>query len=205
MNHVKVGDQTGSGMRLMAQDGQVDSDLKGMLIEAFRWLDPGAHSTHLVSDRSGWWRDPQILWRLGPALGSLYPGSRPTVVAAPEVTGFLLGPLVAGALRVGFVEAYKADRDRRVVDPMAWGRSRPDYRGHVAGLGVRAGRVGAGDRVLMVDDWVDTGAQLEALQAALVAAGADVIGAAVIVDDRDTTASDEPRIRSLLRGTDFPI
>jgi adenine phosphoribosyltransferase len=198
----------------VTQDGWVDAALKVRLIKAFRWLDPGPHSAYLVSDRSGWWRDPEILARLGPALGGLYPDTSPTVVVAPEVTGFLLGPLVASALRVGFVEAYKADRDRRAVDPMVWGRSRPDYRGRVLGLGVRAGRVGVGDRVLVVDDWVDTGAQIEALQAALAAAGAEVIGAAVIVDDRARAAvaaggrevadPGVPPIRALLNGADLP-
>ena len=182
----------------------MDADLKVRLIESFRWLDPGLHSTHLVSDRSGWWRDPEILARIGPALGELFPDDQPTVVVAPEVTGFLLGPLVAAALRIGFVEAYKGDRDRRVVDPMVWGSGTPDYMGRTLRLGVRAGRVGAGDRVLLVDDWADTGAQLGALGAALAAARAEVIGAAVVVDSRDGPEPESLRIRSLLRGTDLP-
>src|SRR5688500_1079086 len=47
-------------------------DLGKRLIHAFRWIDPGPESSHLVSDMSGWWRDPEILAALGPALAELY-------------------------------------------------------------------------------------------------------------------------------------
>ena len=77
------------------------SDLRDRLIAEFRWTDPGPASDVLVSDRSGWWRDPGILHELGPALGALFASEQPTVVVAPEVTGFLIGPLVARALGVG--------------------------------------------------------------------------------------------------------
>src|SRR5688500_9013009 len=120
------------------QDVAVDVRLKARMIDAFRWVDPGPDSGHLVSDAAGWWRDPIVLGRLGPALAGLFPDGRPTVVVAPEVTGFLLGPLVAAALGVGFVGAYKSGGDRLIPAEVVWGRSAPDYRGRVVTLGVRA-------------------------------------------------------------------
>jgi adenine phosphoribosyltransferase len=188
----------------LPHDGRVAPALKARLIDSFRWLDPGPHSTHLVSDLSGWWRDPDLLAGLGPALAGLFPDTRPTLVVAPEVTGFLLGPLVASTLGVGFAEAFKNGRDRMVADPMVWGRSPADYRGRTLNLGVRAARVREGDRALLVDDWADTGAQIAALHAALGSAGAEVIGAAVIVDGVDATARDSLRIRGILRTADIP-
>jgi adenine phosphoribosyltransferase len=188
----------------LPQDGRVEPALKDRLIDSFRWLDPGPHSTHLVSDLSGWWRDPDLLSGLGPALAGLFPETRPTVVVAPEVTGFLLGPLVARSLGVGFAEAYKNGRDRMVADPLVWGRSPADYRGRTLSLGVRAARVGVGDRALLVDDWADTGAQIAALHAALGSAGVEVVGAAVIVDGVSDAARESLRIRGLLRITDIP-
>jgi len=162
----------------------VSTDLRARLIETFRWYDPGPGSTHLVSDISGWWRDGRILGEIGPALAGLHSDAAPTAVVAPEVTGFILGPLVARALGVGFVEAYKDTRDQRLTDAVAWGRTAPDYRGRRLSLGVRRARVGPGDRVLLVDDWAATGAQLGALHEALASVGATVLGAAVVVDAR---------------------
>jgi adenine phosphoribosyltransferase len=179
------------------------------LIDSFRWLDPGPHASHLVSDASGWWRDPVILGGLGGALAGLFPEVRPTVVIAPEVTGFLLGPLVATALGVGFVEAYKlveghgAGRDRLVPMEMLWGHSEPDYRDRVLTLGVRAGRLTAADRALIVDDWTATGAQVGALRAALDPAGVAVVGAAVVVDGCPPPRSAVLGVRGLLRPDDL--
>jgi adenine phosphoribosyltransferase len=188
----------------LAQDGPVDPDLGARLIEAFRWLDPGPHSTHLVSDLSGWWRDPAVLAALGPALRDLFADEPVTVVVAPETTGFLLGPLVAAATGAGFVEAYKDTRDRRVPDRVLWGRSVPDYRGRTLSVGVRAARLRRNDHALIVDDWVVTGAQIGALRGALGRACVTVAGAAVIVDGCPPAVSSALGVRGLLRPADLP-
>lgn len=183
-------------------------ELRARLIDTFRWVDPGPQSTHLVSDVSGWWRDPLVLAGLGPALASLYTAQRPTVVIAPEVTGLLLGPLVATALGVGFLPAYKhaGETDgggRRIAEPMTWARTGADYRGRSLALGVRDRHLHPGDRVLLVDDWVATGAQLRALHHVVAARGAVVVGTAAIVADCPPALSAELGLRSLLRGADL--
>jgi adenine phosphoribosyltransferase len=182
----------------------VDVDLKARLIDGFRWLDPGPRSTHLVSDVSGWWRDPVVLANVGGALAGLFAAERPTVVVSPEVTGFIVGPLAAAALGTGFVEAYKDTRNRTVAMEMVWGQSAPDYRGRVLGLGVRAGRLAAGDRALIVDDWAVTGAQIGALRAALARVGVKAVGAAVIVDGCAPATGAELGVRGLLRQAELP-
>jgi adenine phosphoribosyltransferase len=176
----------------------VNSSLAGRLRAAFRWSDPDPDGTHLVSDRSGWWRDAALLAELGPALAALHP--RPTVVVAPEVTGFLLGPLVAAALGVGFVEAY---RPRPVPEPMSWGTAEAGHRGRPVTLGVRARHLSAAERVLVVNDWAATGAQVRAVYAALAALGATPVGAAVVVDECPPEVAAELRIRGLLTGPDL--
>ncbi|MFD0788679.1 phosphoribosyltransferase, partial [Micromonospora azadirachtae] len=55
------------------------AELRERLVELFQWLDPGPGSTHLVSDISGWWRDPDVLAALGPALVAPFRAARPTV------------------------------------------------------------------------------------------------------------------------------
>ena len=67
----------------VAQDGSMPSELSGRLAALVRWIDPGPGATHLVSDVSGWWRDPEVLARLGPALVAPFRAARPTVVVSP--------------------------------------------------------------------------------------------------------------------------
>jgi adenine phosphoribosyltransferase len=159
----------------------VDADLRDRLRAGFRWTDPGPHSAHLVSDRSGWWRDPVLMDALGPALADLFRADRPTVVVAPEVTGFLVGPLVARALHIGFVEALRHGARRPIAEPMTWAAIPADHRGESQRLGVRTGHLTPADRVLVVDDWLSTGAQARAVFAVVTALGATPVGTATIV------------------------
>ena len=179
------------------------SYLRDRLRAAFRWTDPGPDSKVLVSDRSGWWRDPAILDELGPALAGLFPEASPTVVVAPEVTGFLVGPLVARALGVGFVEAYRAGVRRPIAEPMTWVDVPADHRGDPQRLGVRRRLLSPGDRVLLVDDWALTGAQSRALASLVTTLGATTVGTAVIVDESPDEISAELGIRGLLNGADL--
>lgn len=188
----------------------MDEELRRRLIATFRWIDPGPNSTHLVSDVSGWWRDPFVLARLGPALAHLVtpsPDQRPTVVLAPETTGLLLGPLVATALDAGFVPAHKQPAylpaERRIAEPTTWAHTEADYRGRTLALGVRDRYLRPGDRVVLVDDWVSTAAQLRALRALVAARGATVVGAVTVVADCPPHVTAELGLRSLLTGDDL--
>jgi adenine phosphoribosyltransferase len=180
----------------------VTSDLRDQLRAAFRWTDPGDGSDYLVSDRSGWWRDPAILGGLGDALADLFRAERPTVVVSPEVTGFLLGPLVARALGVGFVEAYRAGARRPIAEPMIWAEVPADHRGETQHLGVRRQLISPDDRVLVVDDWAATGAQARALSTLF---GAGYVGTAVIVNDCPPEVARELTLRGLLTGQDIDL
>ncbi|MFY1696941.1 MULTISPECIES: phosphoribosyltransferase family protein [unclassified Solwaraspora] len=177
--------------------------IRRLLTDTFRWHDPGPTSSHLVSDMSGWWRDPRIVAALGPALAALAADDRPTVVMAPQVTGLLIAPLVASALGVGVVPAYKEDPQRAIADATTWTTTAPDYRGRTLRLGIRDRHLRPADRVLLVDDWVSTGAQLRAMAQLVAVRQATVTGSAVIVADCPPAVVDELRIRSLLHGTEL--
>ncbi|MFI7545604.1 phosphoribosyltransferase family protein [Actinoplanes sp. NPDC049599] len=179
------------------------SDLRDRLRAGFRWTDPGPGTDLLVSDRSGWWRDPLVLDGLGAGLAELFPDATPTVVVSPEVTGFLIGPLVARALGVGFVEAYRAGARRPIAEPMTWAEVPADHRGDRQLLGVRTRLVTPADRVLVVDDWAATAAQVRGLYALVAALGATVVGTAVIVDECPPVVAAELSIRGLLTGADL--
>jgi adenine phosphoribosyltransferase len=178
----------------------VSVDLRDLLRARFAWTDPGGHTGYVVSNRSGWWRDPLILSGLGEALGDLFKEAAPTVVVSPEVTGFLVGPLVARAIGAGFVEAYRAGARRPIAEPMTWAEVPSDHRGDQQHLGVREGLVGPEDRVLVVDDWAATGAQAAALRSLFPDA---YVGTAVIVSECSPAVSISLDIRGLLTGQDL--
>ncbi|WP_178380083.1 phosphoribosyltransferase family protein [Cryptosporangium aurantiacum] len=179
-----------------------DPDLRERLLTAFRWIDPGEWCDHLLTDRSGWWRDPVILDRIGPALAALSP-AQPTVVVAPATSGFLLGPLVARAAGVGFVEAYRDLSGAELADDLITRSSGPGHDGRPVVLGVRSRHLGSDDSVLVVDDWVETGAQLSALAEIISAAGARYLGAAVIVDGAQLPVRDRLGVRGLVREVEL--
>lgn len=174
------------------------TDLRDHLRAEFRWTDPG--EGYLVSDRSGWWRSPSILAGLGDGLADLFRADRPTVVVSPEVTGFLVGPLVARALGVGFVEAYRAGARLPIAEPMIWAEVPADHRGQKQQLGVRRELITRQDRVLVVDDWAATGAQARALRSLF---GPRYIGTAVIIDECPPAVTRELTLRSLLTAADI--
>ncbi|MBQ0896960.1 phosphoribosyltransferase [Micromonospora sp. U56] len=179
-------------------------ELRRRLIELFRWVDPGPGSSHLVSDISGWWRDPQVLAGLGPALAAPFRDARPTVVVAPAVTGLMLGPLTATALGVGFAPAHKPGDGRLPAGPLTWSRSDPDFRGRQVDLAVVDRRLGPDDRVLAVDDWVATGAQLRAIREICAVRGATWLGASAVVRDCPPEVSRELRLHGLLDAAQLP-
>ncbi|MET9275238.1 phosphoribosyltransferase family protein [Kribbella sp. NPDC003557] len=130
-----------------------------------------------------------MLREIGPALAGLY-DVEPTVVLGPVSRGSLVGALTAAAVGVGFVEMRKHAGSS--VDSDRWVRrtTGPDYQDRHVVFGFRRTLVGAEDRVLMVDDWIDTGATARTARALVEDCGAHWIGAACIVD-----ALTDPRLR----------
>ncbi|MDG4794812.1 phosphoribosyltransferase family protein [Micromonospora sp. WMMD1082] len=180
------------------------AELRKRLVDLFGWIDPGPGATHLVSDISGWWRDPATLAALGPALVAPFRAARPTVVVSPAVTGFLLGPLAATALGVGFVAAHKPGDGRLPAGPLTWAQSPPDFRGRQVDLAIHDRHLGPGDRALVVDDWVATAAQVRAIYEICAARGAEPVGTATIVATCPPPVAEELRIIPLLTPTDLP-
>jgi adenine phosphoribosyltransferase len=130
----------------------------------------------------GWWRRPDLLGHLGPALAQLFAGEQPTVVLGPESRGCLLGPLVALRFDVGFVEVRKDRVASSDSDLWLQRTTPPDYQDRHLTLGFRKSLVNGGDRVLFVDDWIETGGQADGVHLLVEDAGATWIGAATVVD-----------------------
>ncbi|NUU21279.1 MAG: adenine phosphoribosyltransferase [Streptomycetaceae bacterium] len=179
------------------------------LQETFAWRDT---PVGVFADLSGWWRDPELLAMLGPALAEMHTGAagrRPTVVAGIETRGLVLGPLTAVHLGVGFVEVRKEYRiagegQRDGDDPMLRAETPPEYQD--GGLTLMAPRrlFGPGDRVLLVDEWIESGAQANAVRRMVAEAGAEWAGVAVIVDASAAPVRERLGVRALVTEDQLP-
>ena len=157
------------------------------------------------ADVSGLWRDATLLRAIGRALADLFPATPPaTVVLGPESRGSLIGPLVAIHLGVGFVEVRK--NDGPLTDSDIWLRqiTPPDYRDRHLELGFRRGLVDPADRVLVTDDWIETGSQVRAIKEMVDTVKASWLGVACVVDGlTDPRLRRDLNVRSLLHVRDL--
>jgi adenine phosphoribosyltransferase len=181
-----------------------DAALKRLLTDRFAEIGDASTNGATYINRDGWWQDRSILERLPTALAAPFRSKPPTVVLGPQSSGFLLGPLVARELEVGFVGAYKeinllADSDSWLV-----AMTPPDYRNRHLEFGFRRGSISGADRVLIVDDWVDTGSQLLAMHRLVELAEARVVGTTVIADNlSDNRVRRSLQLTSLLHARDL--
>lgn len=136
---------------------------------------------------------------VGSALAGLFPEAEPTVILAPQSSGYLYGALVAQATGCGFVGAAKKRGDLADSDKWLVATTPLDYAGRNIELSFPARRITGADRVLVVDDWVDTGGQLLALRNLVDQSGGRYLGSAVIVDAlTDHSVRRSLGVRSLL-------
>ncbi|WP_244210840.1 phosphoribosyltransferase family protein [Amycolatopsis kentuckyensis] len=173
-------------------------EVKAGLRRAFTWRGDRTDESY-YADVTGWWRRPDLLAGLGPALAGLFADRQPTVVLGPESRGCLLGPLVALHLQVGFVEVRK--NRAASGDSDAWLRrtTPPDYHDRHLSLGFRKHLVDGGDRVLFVDDWIETGGQAHGAHLLTQDAEATWLGVATVVDAlRRNQVRRQLNVRSLL-------
>ncbi|MEY2473885.1 MAG: adenine phosphoribosyltransferase [Actinomycetota bacterium] len=148
-------------------------DARDAILRTFRWTE-GHADFGLV------FRDPTALSEVGPALAAPFVGAGVTAVVGLEARGFVLGALCAEHLGVGLVLARKPGSIH--PGPKVEVVSAADWRGRK--IPIRIARVlSSADRVLLVDDWIETGSQARAVKQAVEAMGAVFAGTAVIVDD----------------------
>ena len=181
----------------MSANASVDL-VKSRLRNAFTWRGDRTDDAR-YADVTAWWRRPDLLCELGPALARLFNDTQPTVVIGPESSGCLLGPLVALSLGVGFIEVRKEMPD--VSDSDAWllWTTPPDYRDRHLTLGFRKHLIAPEDHVLLVDDWIDTGGQAQGAYLLTQDAKATWLGAATVVDAlRGNEIRRRLNVRSLL-------
>jgi len=147
---------------------------------------------HRRCDLSRLFADSEAFAAVVSILAEPFMVQRIDVVAAPDASGFALGGAVALQLRAGLVLVRKAGK-------AAWRTERQeftDYTGERGALHLVSDAVAPGQRVLLVDDWAETGGQAFAALQLLERAGAVIVGAAFI--SVDARVREDPRFRSLL-------
>jgi adenine phosphoribosyltransferase len=164
------------------------------VLRTFQWVDGDASFTPVF-------KDAEALRSLGPGLAEPFRGVGITAVVAPEARGFVLGALCAASLGVGFVAARKPGAvqtgDRICVE------SEPDWRGRRITFSL-ARVLTSSDRVLLVDDWIETGSQASAIADAIAQMGATLTGTSVIVDQAPGRIRTDLNVVGLLRYDELP-
>jgi adenine phosphoribosyltransferase len=97
-------------------------------------------------------------------------------VAGIDALGFILGAAIAVRLKKGFLPIRKGGK----LPVLAETAEFVDYTGQKKSLELRIGAIRPGTRVLVVDEWVETGAQIQAAIELLEKQGGVVIGVATI-------------------------
>jgi adenine phosphoribosyltransferase len=168
--------------------------VRSLFVETFLWTDGHA-------DFSRVFRSSELIATLGPALVSPFRDSHITAVVGAEARGFIVGALCANALGVGFVLARKPGS----IHPgdNATATSDPDWRGRQITFEVSR-ILGPGDRVLVVDDWIETGSQADAVRRAINICGAVMVGMSVLVDQTTPARRELLRVESLVRVAELP-
>jgi adenine phosphoribosyltransferase len=175
-----------------------DRELKRSLIESYVDFEAQWDTTGC------WWRDNEIVSQLGPALAALHREAEPTCVLGVASRGLFLAGLVAIHLGVGVVEVKKGYPGVDLSNRYLVRNAPPDYQNRDLTLHVAEALLTERDRVLFVDDWIDTGAQALTAARLVEDAGAEWIGGSVIVDGTEWSVRRRLDIRCLLNVRELP-
>jgi adenine phosphoribosyltransferase len=158
-----------------------DMSFRELFLQRFEWIGGHADILGLLADRA-------LLAGATQALAAPFASAGITKVAAVEARGFVLGAAVAQELEAGFVAIRKAGAVH--PGPKAVRRTAPDWRGNTTELLLQRAALDPSDRVLLVDDWIETGSQALASRALIEECGATYGGLSVLVDQAGPDARD---------------
>ena len=167
--------------------------LRDDLVTRFEWVDGHADVWRLFSDGA-------LLRRIVTALAD--PFRAATKVAGIEARGFILGGAVATELGIGFVAIRK---EAGLFPGEKVSRAAAvDYRGTEHTLRLQRTALEPGDRVVLVDDWAERGAQALAARELIEEAGATFAGLSLVVDQLEDEVRERiGHVHSLVRAEDL--
>ncbi|WBB55859.1 phosphoribosyltransferase family protein [Verrucosispora sp. WMMD573] len=170
---------------------------RGALLKHFRWIEGHA-------DVWAIFRDATALRHVVAGLVEPFRNSDLTAICGIESRGFLLGGAAAVELGVGFVPVRK--REGLFPGDKITAAADPDYRQQSHTLRVQRSSLGSRDRVLLVDDWIETGNQALTARQLVEQCGSTWVGCSVLVDQlRDDRRSALGTVMSLVRADELPV
>jgi adenine phosphoribosyltransferase len=146
--------------------------------------------------------DAGLLARAAAALAAPFADQRVTKVAGLEARGFIFGAAAALELGAGFVPVRKPGGIH--PGPKAGVVTAPSWRGESVTLEVQRAAIQRGDRVLLVDDWAETGAQAVAAKRLIEECGGEYVGLSLLVDQlTDETREALAPVRTVADAAEF--
>ena len=138
------------------------------------------------------WLDPTSIYINGDAFTQLLDdltadleGVNCDVVAGLDAMGFVLGAALATRIGVGFLPIRKAGKLCVDTDSVSF----TNYSGRTQDMEMRTPAFAAGTRVLLVDQWIETGGTMDGAIRLVERQGGIVAGIATIaMEDNDRTA-----------------
>ena len=100
-------------------------------------------------------------------------------VACVEGRGFLLGAPVAYGLKVGLVPIRSLGK----LNNKVFSETLIDYSGKEKALEIHEDAINTSEKILLIDDWVETGATIKAAIKLIEKCGGKVVGIGAFMDD----------------------
>lgn len=110
-------------------------------------------------------------------------------IASPATAGYILGSMLARELKVAFIPILKGgSADEEEADSFIRS-SYLDHRNAVRSMRIRKDALSKGEKILLVDNWIETAATITTCLTLMDEAEAEVVGMAAFgIDYNDATA-----------------
>lgn len=107
-----------------------------------------------------------------------------TKITAIDALGFVIGGAMAEKYSLSLVLIRKTGKLPGIKNTL-FKSEFSDYSGKKKGFEIKASSISAGDRVLLVDDWIETGAQVKAAVKLIEKTGAKIAGITVLYCEKN--------------------
>ena len=125
--------------------------------------------------------DPELMDACGKAFAELFAFTRPTKILTAEISG--IAPALMAARYLGVPVVYARKHKPITMPDTVYLTVAPSHtKGHMVELIVSPEYLGAGERVLIIDDFLASGATIAGLVRLTQTAGAQIVGIGALIE-----------------------